>query len=428
VTRETFVRALRELPSLGRGVEFEPWLFSTAYREAVARAERAVPEPSPAHEEAFGSFEAPDPARLDDPSVAGGDHELAALVWEASTALNPRDYALLDLHARQGLGTGAIAQLLGVGKSTAKTMIDRMEAAADDVLSSYVVARRATASCEGLRAALEPHDVPPYTEQARAAVDAHLRECDTCGALRRGLPSTVAIFASFAAVQAPLSLKGDIWGEVAASWGSRANRGGGVAGPVGVAALEADRDRVRGVPPEAAMASAAAAGRDFDGAGAPPPWGTPATGGGWDRRQLLWFGGAVLGLMIFAFAGGAIIAGVLGGGDDDDNAAGPDGSATPARTRTVVGTLTPGVAVQTATPDLTASAFVPPTDTPAPATPTPLPVSTDTPAPPVVTPTTPPTAATTAATPIPGVVTVTPGIPTTTPSPLVPEGTVVGIE
>jgi hypothetical protein len=388
-----------------------------AYREAVARAERMPPQPAPTFEEAFGSFEAPDPARLEDPTVAGDDLELASLVWEASTALNPRDYALLDLHARQGLDTAAIARLLGVNKSTAATMIQRMRAAADDVLASYIVARRGTADCEGLRSALSAHDVPPYTEQARADVDAHIRECAACGSLRRELPPAVPIFAAFAPVQAPLALKGDIWRDVAASWDEPHGR------VQGFAALDDDRTRARGASGLVGAGAALGHGpHGPDGGSSPPPWDIAAPGGPapWDRRQLLWFGGAVVGLLIFAFAGGAIIAGVVGG--DDDGGSSVASTATPGRTRTAVGTLTPGVAVQTATPDLTASAIPPATDTPEPLpSDTPAPLATDTPPP--GTPVPPATA-----TPVPGVPTVTPLVPTSTATVLVPDGTVVGPE
>jgi RNA polymerase sigma factor (sigma-70 family) len=417
VTHDVFLRALRELPSFPRDGDFPSWLFAMAYREAVARAERMPPQPAPTFEEAFGSFQAPDPARLEDPAVAGDDHELASLVWEASTALNPRDYALLDLHARQGLDTGDIARLLGVNKGTAATMIQRMRAAADDVLASYIVARRGTADCEGLRGALSAHDVPPYTEQARADVDAHIRGCETCGPLRRQLPPAVPIFAAFAPVEAPLALKGDIWRDLAASWDERRGHA------QGFAALDGERNRARGASGLAATGAALGPGpHGHDGGSTPPPWDIAAPGGsaGWDRRQLLWFGGAVVGLLIFAFAGGAIIAGVVGG--DDDGGSSVASTSTPGRTRTAVGTLTPGVAVQTATPDLTASAIPPATDTPEPPpSETPALLATDTPPPstPV-----PPATATTG----PGVATVTPPVPTSTSTVLVPDSTVVGPE
>ena len=111
-TQDVFMKAMQALPGLTKAASFKSWLFTIAHNVAVTRAERGnrmMPLPSPVHEEAFGSFDVPDPCRLDNPELAAGDHEAAALVWEAASALNARDYALLDLHVRQGLESADIA-------------------------------------------------------------------------------------------------------------------------------------------------------------------------------------------------------------------------------------------------------------------------------------------------------------------------------
>ncbi|TAK67188.1 MAG: RNA polymerase sigma factor, partial [Dehalococcoidia bacterium] len=115
VTESVFATAMASLSQLPNAASFRSWLFSIAYGSAVARAAGLgrTSGPFPAvHEEAFGSFDVPDACFIDDPAVAGGDPATAALVWEAAMTLNPRDYAVIDLHVRQGLDSAEIASVL----------------------------------------------------------------------------------------------------------------------------------------------------------------------------------------------------------------------------------------------------------------------------------------------------------------------------
>jgi RNA polymerase sigma factor (sigma-70 family) len=382
VSQDVFLKAMQNLSGLTKAASFKSWLFTIAHNAAVTRAERAgrtMPLPPAAHEEGFGAFDVPDPSRLDDPELAAGDAELAALVWEAADALNPRDYALLDLHVRQGLESAEIAGVLGVSKGNAYTMVSRMKTAAADVISSYVVARRGNRDCEELQAVLGRFEFPPYTEEVRKAVDGHIKNCETCTKARKALVAPLEIFGGFAMVPAPMALKGDVWGNISAQWH--------VTGPgaLGADGAPASND---GLPPSPYAGGVLGAG--FGGIGGDDGGGvSPAMGGGgdeWDRTKIMWFIGGVVGLLIFAFAGGALIANAFG---DDDDGGGGGTTGRPTRTPTVPTTLTPGVVILTPTPNLTPSATPPPEDTatstptipPAPPSSTPEPEPTETPAP-----------------------------------------------
>jgi DNA-directed RNA polymerase specialized sigma24 family protein len=389
-TQETFARAMRGLAAAAKPPGFQASLFAIAHEEAVARAERAgrrPPLPAPTHEEAFGSFDVPDPSRIDDPQLAA-DPELPGQVWEAASVLGARDYALLDLHLRQGLGGAELAQVLNVSKGAATSTVNRMKAAAGDVIGGYVLAKRGSRDCEGLRGVLAGFEFPPYTEELRRALDQHVRGCDVCGRVRRGL-APLAIFAAFAAVTAPFALKGDIWRGVAAAWpyggeGALAAASPGAAIPAPAAAgaaapmprdAEFDED-------DRAFAAAAAGG----GGGAGALARAFPTGGGEGGNRIVLFAVAVLGLVVFAFAiaGGIILAG--GGGDDDGGGGGADATRTAASGSP---TSTPGVVVETPTegPATATSTQAPETATAteAPPTETPLPAATDTPEPPTAT-------------------------------------------
>jgi RNA polymerase sigma factor (sigma-70 family) len=367
-TQDVFMKAMQGLPGLARASSFKSWIFTIAHNTAVTRAERAgrtSPLPVPSHDEAFGTFDVPDPSRLDNPALAAEDHELAALVWEAASALNPRDYALLDLHVRQGLESAEIAQVLEVSKGSAYTMVSRMKTAAGDVISSYVVARRGSKDCDDLRHVLAAYTLPPFSEDVRGAVDAHVEGCETCQRSRRALVAPLRIFGSFAAVSAPFALKGDSWRDISSSW-PYADGGVAVASAAGFGSGD--------LPPHIS---------GWRGAGGEVP-GSPglAMDGGDSGNRIVLFAVAVLGLLVFAFAiaGGVILAGNAGGGDDGGD---DDGGGLGRATRTAIARTpsTPGVVVETPTIDVNATA----TPTPEPDTPTPEPPPT--PAPPTETPT-----------------------------------------
>src|SRR4051794_38483734 len=79
VTRHVFEQLLRPGASAKRAPSLKAWLFATADRAAVSRAERSRDDGRhlPAHDEAFGGFEVPDPCRVEGIPAAGTDPELA---------------------------------------------------------------------------------------------------------------------------------------------------------------------------------------------------------------------------------------------------------------------------------------------------------------------------------------------------------------
>jgi hypothetical protein len=235
-----------------------------------------------------------------------------------------------------------------VSKGNAYTMVSRMRTAAADVIGSYVVARRGSRDCEGLRTTLQRFAFPPYTEEVRKAVDGHIAECETCQQARSRLTSPLELLGAFAMVPAPLAVKGDIWGNVSSAWY--------VTGP-GAIGRTGEVAGADGLP---ASPYAGDGGVNGDGGAFLP---IAADEGGWDRSRLMWFVGAAAGLLLFAFAGGAMIAGAL----SDDGGGDGGSSASSTRTSTPVVTLTAGVVVNTPTPDLTPSATVPAASTPTPA-------------------------------------------------------------
>ncbi|HYM16681.1 MAG TPA: sigma-70 family RNA polymerase sigma factor [Dehalococcoidia bacterium] len=401
VTRDVFLQAARRLSHGTAGASFRQWLFAIAFKLVLARADRLgsnAPATGPRYEEAFGSFAVPDPARVADPALIGDDHELAALVWEAASSLTPRDRAILDLHLRQGLDSVELAAILGINKRDAANLVARMKAAAADVIASYVIARRGGSMCDRLQEVLAPFDLPPYTDAARHAVDTHIKDCATCTAARARIAPPLEVFGAFVAAEAPSALKGDIWSAIAAGWTAR---------PLTIADLEAPTAPLDAVGPSGLLSLG---GAGMSG-GYPPPG-----AGSWDRRQIIWFGGAAAGLILFAFIVGFVAVNVLGAGGNSPSGGAVAASPSPSDTPLASSSITPGVAILTPTPNLTPSVTPPATATPTPAPPTATPTLAPAPPSPTRTPagtaTKPP-----AGTPTP---TRTPGGPTPVPTPTVP--------
>jgi RNA polymerase sigma factor (sigma-70 family) len=408
VTRTTFMRTLADLPSLAKSGNLAASLFTSARRQALDRAPALARTAIGfgMHEEAFGSFAVPDASRIDRPEMVGGDHELATLVWEAMSALNAPDYALLDLHIRQGLDSAELARVLNVSKRDAATIVSRMKVAATGVVAGYVVARRGAVDCAELQNVLAPFSLPPYTDSIRRAVDQHIAGCRICQRTRDGIRvEPLAVLGAFAAVGAPVSLKSDIWRELSAAWN--------VAPRMTLAGAASGAERMPLPYAGASVIGAAAAG------GAPPPPGAgfgrggdrglrpgPAAmpDGSWDRNRILWFGGGAVVLLVLAFGAAAAVRAALdngnGGGSGGSVAtrtAGPTRTATAGGTPAGIGVTTP-TAAPTASPTVgpTETATLPPPPTELPATATPVPQNTPIPR------TTPTTAPARTATPKPG--------------------------
>ncbi len=394
VTREVFEAAATNPGAAARAPSAAAWIFGLTQATTIARAESVgvVPVgPAPSSEEAFGAFGVPDPMSLNDASLVDADFDVAALTWEAVASLGPRDYTMLDLDQRQGLNAAEIGHVNGIAKAQEQVIITRMRQAAADVIASYIVARRNVEVCPQLREIVGRHPMPPYTDEARREVQAHLQSCEQCGSARRALVNPLAIVGSFSTIPAPFGFKGDMWRDLAVRWG----------GTTPTVGSRPDRGAI-------SLGTAGAGGAGFAGG----PRGTAAgEGADWTRNRLLLFGGAALGIIVFAFAIGAVVAGGFGGSGGGSGA--PSATRTATREPTAEGspatTASPSVSVQTATPDLTPSVTATPEDTA-------TAVPTDTPAPPTAIP---PTAT---RTPRPGPTpsptrTPRPGTPTRTPAP-----------
>jgi len=222
VTQETFLRAMESLGSLANPAAFKSWLFSIAHHQALNRLERqkrfVMPPASDGDDESDPLLCQVDTDRLANPEQAAEMQETARLVWEAASSLDKRTYAVLDLHARQGLESAEIAEVLGVSKGNAYTMLNRMKRSLEEAISVYLLMRRGSKKCDVLRVIVAPFALPPVTMEMRKTVERHVRKCDICTETRRTLMAPLAVFGAFAAVPAPAGLRERIWGDLSTQW------------------------------------------------------------------------------------------------------------------------------------------------------------------------------------------------------------------
>lgn len=229
VTQETFIQAMTALPSLKKPEGFKSWLFTIARNQALNRLERGkrvVAMPTTITDEGEElPLDLVDEDRQADPALPVLDQELAALVWEAAQGLDEKSYSILDLHVRQGLDSGEIAQVLGVTKGNAYTMLSRVKDRFEESLAVLIVSRRGRQACEILQGIVAT--VTRFTQEVRERISRHIKECETCTATRKKFVVPFNIIAGLAAPLPPDGLKERIWDDLMANhWppGSSATR------------------------------------------------------------------------------------------------------------------------------------------------------------------------------------------------------------
>jgi RNA polymerase sigma factor (sigma-70 family) len=219
--QETFLRAMRALSAEEKGAAFSTWVLTIARNLALKRLERRSRTVTLAPRE--GDEEAPvfdqvDPDRLTDPQAAAEAQELAGLVWEAASGLDAKQYSLLDLHVRQGLESAEIAEVLGVSKGNAYTMVSRLRDTFESAVASLFMLRVGRRDCPELNRLLQEQSVTALSPAVRRLIEGHVAECEACQERRRKLVSPANILGSFAAVPLPLLLKQRVAEALVASW------------------------------------------------------------------------------------------------------------------------------------------------------------------------------------------------------------------
>jgi DNA-directed RNA polymerase specialized sigma24 family protein len=167
-------------------------LYVAVYRAAVARASRS----DGPWADASGTrpnYTALDTRRLADPAPLLRDPEIVRLVWEAAAELAPRDYGLLDLELRKGVGPGELARVLREKRSTMDARLARLK---EELARSFAARRNGEAprlSPLAIFAGLAPLAVPPGLQEA---VSRRVLERSSSPARRRRVPTLALVAAA----------------------------------------------------------------------------------------------------------------------------------------------------------------------------------------------------------------------------------------
>jgi RNA polymerase sigma factor (sigma-70 family) len=215
-TQLAFVRAWQALSAgTGPATSTKSWLFAIARNAAIDETRRTSRLQPFDGESGDGRDERPwnvDESRFANPDELIRDSELAALVWRAASSLNPGDYALLDMHARQELAPEEIAEALAMKPGAVHTRLSRLRDALEEAVGADLLARAGRRDCPRLEQVLATVDIQHGLDRTtRKRVRRHLETCPECEETRRRLVSPVALFGAFAPLTAPGGLQAQLF-------------------------------------------------------------------------------------------------------------------------------------------------------------------------------------------------------------------------
>lgn len=214
VVQSTFIKAWRQLQQTENYENIRGWLFTVAHNAAIDElryTNRLVDTDVEAEETDRFKFTLVDSYKLSNPETAVEDKELVELVWRSAAALRPKEYALLDLHLRQGLTADELADNLGTTKGAVYTKLSRLRNALEESVVSSLLMQRGRRDCVALDALLTELRATELTRTVRWAIRDHLRECPRCQESKRRYASPAAILAALAPVPVTPGLRELTW-------------------------------------------------------------------------------------------------------------------------------------------------------------------------------------------------------------------------
>ena len=233
IVQDSFLKAMNALGGLQMGASFKSWIFTIARNTALNRLEsasRTRPLAVTGDDGEDVPFDVVDAGRFANPAEAAEASAVASLVWQAAAGLDPKQLSLLDLHLRQGLDSGEIADVLGVTKNNGYVMLNRLRKAVEDSIGAFIMLSNGRQYCRELDAALDTAEPRTMSLEVRKVIDRHIAQCPECEERKRKL-APLAAFGAFVAIGAPVGARARMLEGLLRQWPGPAG-GAGVGGNV----------------------------------------------------------------------------------------------------------------------------------------------------------------------------------------------------
>ncbi len=258
VAQDTFIKALEQLGSLKNPERFKSWLFTIAHRRGLnrIRSSKRTTAVGAVDDDERATMAVADADPAADPEQMAAIQQAADIVWEAAALLDPRTYTVMDLHVRQGLDSAEIAEVMGVTKGNAYTMVSRMKQSFSNTLATYLLVRKGRQDCDDLAGIVEP-DVTKMTPELRRKADRHVAKCSVCSENKAIYIEPVKLFAALMLVPVPAGLKASIWGAITAAGAAGAGTATAATSSSEATESSSTGSSVAGISPTTLIAAAA---------------------------------------------------------------------------------------------------------------------------------------------------------------------------
>jgi RNA polymerase sigma factor (sigma-70 family) len=207
VVRDTFLIASAKISWLGEPDRLGAWLFALARNECQRRQLTAAPS-SRLYEVAYA---------MDDTqtfAVGAQQAEFRAQVRAALAGLDPVDREIGELNLRHGFYGADLADILGVPRSQAHTLVARARSRFEKSLGPLLLARAEREHCRELAAILDDQG-GRQARPLRRRVRRHFRHCEVCGVHKRSGLNPAILLGLMPAVPLPADLRRRTLGVIA---------------------------------------------------------------------------------------------------------------------------------------------------------------------------------------------------------------------
>jgi len=233
--QDTLLKAMESIGTLEKGASFKSWLFTIAYRGAISRLRAARHYATTARDgESIDFTEIEDTSGAADPAAQAERLATADLIWEAASALDDREYAVLDLHLRQGLESPEIAVVLGVTRNHAAVLLSRVRQSLKQSTVALLLLRQGRNECAALDRELSFPGAASLSPEVRRVIARHTRTCAVCTSRGLRLGSIEAGFGGLAPVALGVAWKAGLLAKLGIAAGA-ATAGGAAAAGAGAA-------------------------------------------------------------------------------------------------------------------------------------------------------------------------------------------------